>query len=59
MGAIAKVPLSQCPEFITSCVMAMIAAPQSYTNPAGESTLLNGSEVYAIAEHWVLTQKAM
>ena len=41
-GALAKVPLSQCPEFITSCVVAMIAAPQSYTNPAGESTLLNG-----------------
>ena len=26
LGALAKVPLSQCPDFITSCVMAMMAA---------------------------------
>ena len=50
MGALAKVPLTQCPDFITSCVMAMMAAPSAYTNAAGESTLLNGSEVYAISE---------
>ena len=30
--------------------MAMMAAPSGYTNAAGESTLLNGSEVYAISE---------
>ena len=50
MGALAKVPLSQCPDFITTCVIAMMAAPSGYTNAAGESTLLNGSEVYAISE---------
>ena len=50
MGALAKVKMSQSPEFITACVLAMLASPTTYTNATGESTLINGSEVHSISE---------
>ena len=49
LGLLAQVQLAQCPEYITSCVMAMLAAPASFT-VNGVSTLLTGADVHAIAE---------
>ena len=42
--------MSQAHDLFTSCGMAMLASPTTYTNAVGESTLINGSEVHSISE---------